>query len=298
MGITPETAGDPAAYARWPHRVQPSDVVADELVRLGCLDYGIYDPARVAQAERVLVADPALSGGSIWAMAATGDAAGLAAALDADLAAVNRTGGPFDWPPLLYVTFSRLTSQDGRHDAVAAARVLLDRGADPNAGYLWEGLVPPFTALTGAIGGGERREPPHTRWRELTELLLDAGADANDHQAMYNRGPGDLASDDTEVLELLYAHGFGTGDGGVWARRLGDALPSPADLVAEVLQHAAEFGLERRARLLLAHGADPNNPSCHPIYAGRTPYAGAMRNGNVTIAALLEHAGADIANPT
>jgi hypothetical protein len=30
---------------------------------------------------------------------------------------------------------------------LATARVLLDHGADPNAGFLWEGLSPPFTAL-------------------------------------------------------------------------------------------------------------------------------------------------------
>jgi ankyrin repeat protein len=96
------------------------------------------------------------------------------------------------------------------------------------------------------------------------------------------------------VLELLYAHGMGTGDGGVWAQRLGEVLPSPADLLAELLQHAAESGLERRVRLLLDHHADPNRRARHPIYAGRSPYAGAMRNGNRAIAALLAQAGADV----
>jgi hypothetical protein len=294
MGTEPGTAEDPAAYARWPHHVEQSDVPEDELVRLGCLNYGAYHPARIAEADRMLAAEPGLGRASIWAMAATGDAAAIATVLDADPAAANRSGGPFDWPPLLYVTYSRISSSDAALDAVATARALLDRGADPNAGYLWEGLVPPFTALTGAIGGGERGEPPHARWRELAELLLAADADANDHQAMYNRGPGDRPSDDIEVLELLYAHGLGSGDGGVWARRLGDSLPSPSDGVAELLQHAAEFGLERRLRLLLDHGADPNRAGGHPIYAGRSPYAGAMRNGNVTIAALLEQAGANV----
>jgi hypothetical protein len=288
------TAEDPAAYARWPHHVEPLAVPADELVRLGCLNYGAHHPARIAEADRMLAAQPGLGRASIWAMATTGDARGLAAALDTDPAATNRSGGPFDWPPLLYVTYSRITSSDTALDSVATARALLDRGADPNAGYLWEGLVPPFTALTGAIGGGEGGEPPHARWRELAELLLAAGADANDHQAMYNRGPGDRPSDDTDVLELLYAHGFGAGDGGVWARRLGNALPPPADLVAEVLQHASESGLERRARVLLDRAADPNRAARHPIYAGRTPYAGAMRNGNLTIASLLEQAGANV----
>ena len=284
---------DLAAYAWRPNHAEPSGVAADDLLRLGCLDYGTYDPARIAEADRVLAADPALAGATTWTMAAVGDVNGLAAALTADPDAVNRAGGPFLWPPLLYLTYSRITSLDPGHDAVSAARVLLDRGADPNTGFLWEGLVPPFTALTGAIGGGERGEPPHHQWRALAELLLAAGADANDHQAMYNRGPGDAPRDDTEVLELLHRFGFGTGDGGVWALRLGDALPSPADLVAEVLQHAAEHNLPRRVQLLLSWGADPNRPARHPLYLGRSPYAGAMRNGNLTIAAWLADAGAD-----
>jgi hypothetical protein len=282
-----------AAYARSPHRVEPSGGAVDELLRLGCLGYGAYEPAHIAEANRILAADPALARATVWTMAAVGDVNGLAAALTADPEAVNREGGPFAWPPLLYLTYSRIASADPGHDAVGAARVLLDRGADPNAGFLWDGLVPPFTALTGAIGGGERGEPPHREWRALAEVLLAAGADANDHQALYNRGLGDAPRDDTDVLDVLYAHGLGRGDGGVWARRLGAALPSPADLVAEVLQHAAEFGLERRVRLVLAHGGDPDHPARHPIYAGRTPLAGALRNGNLAIAAALEAAGAD-----
>jgi hypothetical protein len=280
-------------YARSPHRVGPSSNSTDELLRLGCLDYGTHDPARIAAADRMLTSDSALARATVWTMAAVGDVNALAAALTADPEAVNREGGPFAWPPLLYLAYSRIASDHPGHDAVGAARVLLDRGADPNAGFLWDGCVPPFTALTGAIGGGERGEPPHAHWRALAEVLLAAGADANDHQAIYNRGLGDAPRDDTDVLELLYAHGLGTGDGGVWARRLGDALPSPADLVAEVLQHAAEHGLERRVRLALAHGADPDRPARHPIYAGRTPLSGALRNGNLTIAAGLEAAGAD-----
>ena len=62
-------------------------------------------------------------------------------------------GGPHGWEPLLYLTYSRVALGPGR-SAVGVARLLLEHGADPNAGYLWEGLVPPFTALTGALGGG------------------------------------------------------------------------------------------------------------------------------------------------
>ncbi|GGV43080.1 hypothetical protein GCM10010293_49480 [Streptomyces griseoflavus] len=56
-----------------------------------------------------------------------------------------------------------------------SARLLLECGADPNSGYLWEGLTSPFTALTGAFGGGERDEPAHPQALELARLLLRSG---------------------------------------------------------------------------------------------------------------------------
>ena len=65
---------------------------------------------------------------------------------------MSLVGGPFGWEPLLYLTYSRVPLGPGR-SAVAVARLLLEHGSDPTAGYLWEGLIPPFTALTGALGG-------------------------------------------------------------------------------------------------------------------------------------------------
>ena len=129
-------------------------------------------------------------------------------------------GGPHRWEPILYLTYSRVAG-DG---SVELARMLLDAGADPNAGFLWEGLPSPFTALTGALGRGEGDPPPHAQALPLARLLLEAGADANDAQAIYNHSwtPGD------DWLELLYEFGLGSGDGGVWRRRLGAALPTPA----------------------------------------------------------------------
>jgi hypothetical protein len=274
--------------ARSPHTVASSSDPAAELLRLGCLDYGTPGPQRADEARALLAVRPELAAASVHTLAATGDADGLASALAADPEAVNRQGGPFRWEPLLYLTYSRL----GTGDPVAAAQVLLAHGADPNAGYLWDGLVPPFTALTGVLGGGERQEPVHPRWRDLATVLLEAGADPNDHQAAYNRGPGDRPRDDVDWLELLDPFGLGRGAGGPWRRRLGPALPEPADLLAELLQHAAQHDLRRRAAWLLEHGADPGRRALHPLYGGRSPYQEAMRNGNVAIADMLASAGA------
>jgi ankyrin repeat protein len=226
-------------------------------------------------------------------MASVGDVDAARQRLRTDPSDANRPGGPFDWEPLLYAAYSRLDGSDPSHDTMEVARLLLDHGADPNAGFLWAGLVPPFTALTGVLGRGEGAQPPHPRSLEFARLLLEAGADPNDAQAIYNRGPGDIVTDDTEFLELLIEHGFGRGDGGPWHRMLALDHPTPAELMGEALQHAAEAGLPNRTRLLLASGADPNGRGDHPGFGGRTAYEGAVLFGNVDVADLLLAAGAD-----
>jgi hypothetical protein len=261
----------------------------DELLRLACLTYGADDRSRPVRARAMLDAVPARGRATLHACAATGDVAGARALLAAEHTAVDAPGGPFAWAPLLYACYSRIPGVD----TLPVAAVLLTAGADPDAGYLWEGLVPPFTALTGALGGGEGGQPAHPRALELARLLLEAGADANDGQAVYDRGLGDVARDDTDWLELLLAHGFGRGDGGPWARLLGPMLPTPRQLLGECLQHAVEAGLVARVRLLLTHGADPDGRGTHPVFAGRTAYQGAVLHGHDEIARLLEVAGAD-----
>ena len=264
---------------------------ADELLRLACLNYGADSPQRWHDAARLLHEHPGLAGASIHTAAAVGDLAFASRILAADPAAANRQGGPFRWEPLLYLTYSRLET-DGQ-DPLAVARLLLDHGADPNAGYLWDGLPSPFTALTGVFGRGEQGAPPHRDELVLARMLLDAGAEANDSQTIYNRGAGDIARDDTEFLALLLDFGLGRGDGGPWRRRLVDHHQAPAEIVAEALQHAAETGLTSRVEVLLGRGADPDAPGTHPLYLRRRPYEGAILHGNLHVAELLAAAGAD-----
>lgn len=133
----------------------------------------------------------------------------------------------------------------------------------------------------------------HDSWLALARLLLEAGAEANDSQTVYNRGLGDIASDDTEFLELLLDFGLGRGDGGPWRRRLVHEHQSPTEIVGDLLQHAAEASLVDRTRLLLARGVDPNGRGTHPSYEGRSPYESAVLFGNLEIADLLAAAGAD-----
>ncbi len=194
-------------YRGAPHQAPPAtgrddDAPAWEFLRLGCLTYGGDDPARRHQARDLLAADPALPERSIHVAAAVGDLAAATALIAADPGAARRPGGPHGWEPLLYLTYSRVQGAPSEHDPVAVARLLLAHGADPNAGYLWEGLVPPFTALTGVFGGGEDdpNQPPHADAAALATVLLEAGADPNDGQTLYNRGFG---PDDTHLRVLL-----------------------------------------------------------------------------------------------
>lgn len=157
------------------------------------------------------------------------------------------------------------------HSLLATAKLLLDRGADANAGFLWRGIVPPFTALTGALGGGEQDEPSHPAHDgglrlELVELLLGAGADPNDGQGLYNKARGD--HDDPEYLALLLDHGLGSDCGGPWYERQRHLIP---ELIAQGFDINAQVGGSGTtalhsaavdddldlARTLIVLGADP-----------------------------------------
>ncbi|GIH91132.1 ankyrin repeat domain-containing protein [Planobispora siamensis] len=276
-----------AEHSRSPHRVPEAADPIDEFLRLACLDYG--SPFRAGPAREMLAARPGLAVANVHTMAATGSAEAMAGLLAADPSQAVRQGGPHRWEPLLYLAYARV----GGGDPVATARLLLDHGADPDAGYLWEGLTSPFTALTGVFGHGERNEPAHPHAAELARLLLERGADPNDGQTLYNRGLGGSGSDDTEHLELLLAHGLGTGDGGPWHKRLGPAHATPAQMLQDEVLTAALTNRPRRLRLLIEHGADVNGRGTgHPAFEGRTAYELAVLRGHTEVAEMLAAAGA------
>ena len=276
-------------WRRTPHRVGARPDLADELLRLACLTYGADNRQRPDQAAGLLAEHPELAGASLATAAATGDVTEVTRHLHP--AAVNAETGPFGWPPLLYLSYGRLSDEPPERNSLVCARLLLDAGADPNAGYLWEGLAPPFTALTGAFGGGEDRhnQPPHQHAHALARLLLEAGADPNDGQTLYNR----MFEESDDHLRLLFDYGLGRGDGGPWRRRLGDAQQRPAEMLGDQLIWAAAQGRTERVAVLLAGGVDPNSISDgHPTHEGRTAYAWARHTGSTEMATLLRAAGA------
>ena len=258
---------------------------ADRFVRLACLSYGRWHPSLTATASSLLDHRPELSRETVYTAAAAGDVDALRGLLAADPALVSSRGGAFHWEPLLYACYSRLERPGS--STLEAARLLLEAGADPDAGWLWRGNVPPFTALTGAFGEGEdgNNQPPHPHALELARLLLEAGADPNDGQTLYNRHF--TASDDH--LELLLELGLGQDRQGPWYRRLGERLHSPRQLLVEELWAAARKNYPARVKLLVEHGADVNGRGSRD---GRTPCEAALLFGNDQIAGYLVDHGA------
>lgn len=257
--------------------------IDDVFVRLACLTYLAWYPSNVPRALRMLAEYPELATASIYTAAAVGDVAAIRMTLDRDPLLVNAKGGPLHWEPLLYACYSRLPKTTER-STLEAVRLLLSRGADPNAGFLFSGSYA-FTALTGAFGRGEDwpNQPPHEDCTAVAKLLLDAGADPNDSQTLYNRH----FKEDDEHLELLFSYGLGRDKGGPWFTRLTGESATPEALLVQQLCWAAMKNFSRRVTLLVEHGVNVNRAS---LRSGRTAYQEALRQGNHAIAEyLLEH---------
>lgn len=190
---------------------------ADTLVRLACLTYCDDESRRAEEATVVFAAHPDLSGASLAAAAAGTDniQLGRLVALHPDAAAAPT--GPFGWPALMYLTYSRIGVD--REAALESAELLLAAGADRNDGRFFDGPPTPFTVLTGCLAGGERDQPAHPRGMQLARLLLSHGTEPNDAQTLYNR----VFRQEDDFLEVLFDFGLGSGDGGVAAARCGRA---------------------------------------------------------------------------
>jgi ankyrin repeat protein len=205
--------------------------------------------------------------------------------------------GDRGWPPLLGVCGSRWHRDPRRVDGMlAVAELLLDAGADPNTS-----VDAPGHCSTLYNAAGCANNPA------LTRLLLDRGAVPDDH-TLY------LAAfaTDHECLRLLLPHAdlsastalvapISTNDiegvrlmldAGVDPRRplpaelFGDqyAGQSPVGAVAEAVGSQCDIDL---IALLLAHGADPDQPG----RAGCSPYRLALRQGRSDITELLVRHG-------
>ena len=128
---------------------------------------------------------------------------------------------------------------------------------------------------------------------EFARLLLEAGADPNDNQGLYNR----MQYPDDEHLKLLFEYGLGKDQGGPWFKRFFQHWPyasaprSPSDILAYQLRWAISANYFDRVKLLVENGADVNATSQYPAGA-RAPYAEAVYHGQQQIADYLVAKGA------
>jgi len=258
---------------------------ATKFLRLACLNYGNWNLSMAEQARRLLRNRPGLARTDLYTACAVGHIDAVRDGLTHDQGAVNRKGGALHWEPLLYCCYSRINSADPKHSTLEVVKLLLANGADPNAGFLWRGNIPAFTALTGAFGEGEAgaHNPPHQYRDELVRLLLDAGADPNDGQALYNTGAP------VEVLRLLFSYGLGQDKRGPWLKRTAERLNRQQMLQWELWRAARnnEFG---KVNLLVENGVEVNQRSGRE---NRTPYQEAILAGNADIAQYLLDHGAE-----
>ena len=260
---------------------QPNGEV-EQFLDLACLTYGNDSTERIDGARRILAARPALAAADAQTAAASASVEALDRLLGEDPRRASAAGGPRKWPPLLYLCYSRVTEELPEADAVGAARLLLEHGADPNAHFMWDGTYR-FTALTGAMGEGEGgvvSQPPHAHARALATLLLDAGADPNDAQGLYNT----MFRPDNGWLQLLLDRGLTA------AARINWKTDNRIGTLDFLLGPATISGFSDRVALLLRHGADPRGAN---YYNGQTHYENALLNGFGEIAAMLQRAGAE-----
>lgn len=224
--------------------------------------------------------DPEVGQAGPWAAAATSDVEAVRAfvRLGAD-----PVGGPLDTTPLVYLAHSRLAWPDeAKPRFLEAARLLLDAGADPSAGFLngdWH-----ESALYGAI-----RCSAH--WA-LARLLLERGAEPWDGESYYHA----VEFADTTPIRMLLDYKPVPPKNNVLEHTLDYTRVEHTRLV---LEHGADPNALHAALvrghdaevigLLLEHGADPNSTDEH----GLSAYALAVRLGARNAAERLARAGAD-----
>jgi ankyrin repeat protein len=239
----------------------------------------------LAVVERWLARDPALAtaryGGKGWTpldcLAASPlfalDAARAAASVAIgtrllDLGAdPNTFTPPPQWAPEERLTVLYRASHQGN---VGLARLLLERGADPNDG---ESIAHAAErdhrdVLEVLLAHGAEISAAHPRWNNTVLYFLAGYRDGH-----AQTGPA------TAGMRWLLEHGA---DPNVPSYKSGETP----------LHRIADFGRGPAvAEMLLAHGADPARPRAD----GRTAYELAMRSGNRSVAELLHARGGGVA---
>jgi ankyrin repeat protein len=250
--------------------------------------------ADLRRAEQMLADRPQIAAAGFYVALVLGDSKQVERALTQSPELATGRGGPRNLEPLLYVCFSRFAGRTSSRAGGMAetARVLLHRGANPNAALIPDDLPDnPLSCLYAATGLNNNPA--------LALALLESGANPNDGESLYHS----TEHRDLECMKLLLRHG---------------ATPAGTNALRHMLDREDIEGV----RLLLDTGADPNEvndrgeTALHwavwrgrraaivaalldsgadldaPRKDGRTAYALAVQSGQTEAAALLQARGA------
>jgi ankyrin repeat protein len=247
----------------------------------------MYDRA----AQRILAQHPDIARHDIYMAVVCGNREEVQRILAANPDAARAAGGLRGWTPLLYLCYARFTHGPTIDNAVDIARVLLDKGANPNDFYMAYDST--YSALVGVAGEGEQDSPRQPYASALYALLLARGAAPYDIQVLYNTH---FSADMIWWLELSYRHAVKIGLKADWD----DPSWSMFDMGGYgpgaffVLNAALERNNLELAEWALTHGASPNadtssNPKFKPPH---TLYEVALVRGQADMAELLRRHGA------
>jgi ankyrin repeat protein len=267
------------------------DELADQFCQASIRDW-------TGRAARMLAEAPELADYSFATAVVLGDIAKVRRAVDADPGLATRPDPRTGWTALHAVSASRWHQLDPAktHGMVAVAKLLIDRGADPNAAVDAAARAVGWTPLRCAVAGAANPE--------ITRLLLSAGAIPSDND-LYLAG---FADDDHQCLRMLLDHTTDVREVARMAlvapisnndaegvRLLLDAGADPSKYLTDDDQPCPVIYAAVRCdctaeivKLLLDHHAEPELPGAD----GRSPYALAISKGRTDLAELLHSHGA------